>query len=328
MKVKAIGVSVFILFCTIRLYGQFDFYVENADNLKKEYCRFNPSKITEIRFQKDNFGEEYQAWKHETIFSNGRVSTYSQNSNNRNYFEIYNWEKYITGLKVIRYDSTFYKDTTNLHRFGSNLSNSINRQDTFILLFNENGKLIHRKGNNNFGGNSYKYDKHNNLIQFRAFDGRDSTMYTKTWKHLYGHEGRILGSKVYGQNILTSELKLFYDKDCERKYTISYMDGKPVQVRKVYSYYDKGKLIKRIEEIGKVGISEKAKKEFIFNEQEDIVSESGSTFIGDDLHFATFKYEYEYDRNNNWVKRTAYLKQNEEKEFKWFNRDEREIEYD
>ena len=329
MKIKAIKLSILLLICTFQLNGQFEFHIENANNLRKEYCKLNPSKITEIRIQKDSLGEEYEAWKHETDFLNGRVTKYSQNSDNRNYFEIYNWEQNNSGLKLIRYDSTFYKDTSNLHRFGSNISKSINHQDTSILTFNPQGNLVQRKGNHNFGGNSYKYDQHNNLIQFLAFDNKDSTIHSKTWNHLYDEVGKIQESRVYNQNKMTDEFKMFYEKQCERKYKISYINGKPVSVRKVYNYYDnQGKLVRRVEELSKVGISKKAKKEFFYNEHEDIVVESGSTFIMDELHFGTYKYEYEYDRNNNWVDKTVYLKQNDEEEYKWFYRDERIIEYE
>ncbi len=308
--------------------AQFEFPIENANNLRKEFCQSNPTKITEVRFKRDSLFNEYESWRCETVFEKNRVSSYSMISESRTYYENYDWEEYEDGLKLVRRDSTCYADTTKVHRYGTNLSKKINHQDTFVLLFNKQGNLVSRIGNGRFGRYIYKYDKHNNIVLFMAFDPENSIVRNKSWNHKYDDKDRIQESKIYSQDELAEYVRIFYEDRQVRNYKITYSKSKPVTLLKNYSYYNnEGQMIKRIEEFSKVGTDKKAKKEFRFNKQEDLIYESGTTLILDELHFAVFRYEYKYDANNNWIERTTYLKQNEEKEFKWFNRNERIIEY-
>ncbi len=321
-------IFLLIICCSTRLMGQFEFNIENSNNLRKENCKFNPTKIIEVRIQKDSLKNEYVAWTIETIFRNNRVSKYSMTSKNHKYIENYFWESDVNGNKLIRYDSTFYFDTTNLYRSGANLSNRINHQDTFVLIFSENGKLINKKGNSKIGGNSYQYDDSGNLILANSFNHKDSITYSKSWKHIYDDDGRIQESNLYSSIELTDYYRFFYDNQLEKKVRVSFSYGNLVALKIINDYYNhEHQLEKRIEEHSEAGFGKTSKREIFYNEQGDIVFETGSTLMLDELYLLNLRYEYKYDDKNNWIECIAYFEPKDDKGYNWSYKTIRTIEY-
>lgn len=327
MDIKNIIILFLLVTHTTFILGQYDFNVENSNTLRQEYCELNPKSIVEIRVQKDSTGQEYKPWKIEIQFRKNKVLQYSIYSDNYHYVEHYSWEETISEDKLIRYDSTFYIDTSNLHRYGGDLSKSINHKDTVEMTFNKNGNLVSKKINHGLGGNSYEYDNLNNLIQFNNFDIEGSVTYG-SWENKYNQEGKIIESRVLKQDELTDYYRMDYAPQQEKIYRITYVRGKPTSFKKTYKNYSSNNLlITKIEEESRVGLDKKSKMVYTFDDQGNVIHQIGSQFILDDLHFETWKYEYIYDDKNNWIERTTYLKQNDEKTFRWFNKDLRIIEY-
>ncbi|MEP7198155.1 MAG: hypothetical protein ABI851_16675, partial [Saprospiraceae bacterium] len=277
MKLNKLKIFILFICFSNQLIGQYDFNVENAKYLRKEYCLLNPIKIIEVRIQKDSLGNEYEAGTIETNFEIRRVSKYSMSSRNYEYIELYKWEANEQGCKLIRYDSTFYADTINVHCFGGNISNRINHQDTSVLIFDTSGNLLSKMGNINFGGNSYQYDKYNNLILFNAFDYENSIIQTMTWENLYNEKGKILESNVYTNGELSAYFRIFYDDQLEKKLRVSFSNNQLVSLKIIYDFYNSGQqLEKRLEEQSITGIDKTAKIEYVYDEHGNINYEYGS----------------------------------------------------
>ncbi|WP_299155920.1 hypothetical protein [uncultured Christiangramia sp.] len=198
------------------------------------------------------------------------------------------------------------------------------------ISFNENGNIIELKyfdseTNELIRKENYIYDKSGNLVE-RENDGKEDRFKYK-WVLKYNSEDQLVeelkllndGTKErktvykYDENGNIIEEKTFHTNLTKKGpyYTFKYNDDNQLIEKNSFSpdgtkdgrtthHYVKGKL-KEIKSYNEDGLWFK----YSLNENEDLIKEI--SYESDETISFENDYKYEYDQNDNWIKRTAYM---------------------
>lgn len=207
----------------------------------------------------------------------------------------------------------------------------------YYVSFDEYGNKVGETDYKDYGiingSHSYDYDSAGNLLEMNVFN-EDGTLYSN-FKYRYDSQGRLKEKRVnyassgypmrytyiYDRNGRLSQ-EIDYDMDGNRFKSFSYRYDTQGNLTEEKFYLPFGVLYNRttFEYDGKgnlICVRHYDQEDFMFrrilfkyDENGNPVEENKCQFRGRSLCEEVYRYEYEYDRQGNWVKKKVFGKDN------------------
>ena len=145
------------------------------------------------------------------------------------------------------------------------------------------------------------YDKNGNKIEYISYDsdGRLDSKYT----YKYDENGNMIEDNSYDSDGLYYKYTYKYDEKGNEIECISYDSDSRLNFKATYKYNEKGNIIEKnyYDSDGRLNFKATYKYDKKGNNIEyNICYSDGS------LDKTTYKYKYEYDKNNNWTQQVTY----------------------
>jgi len=251
----------------------YDVVKKNGEIHKGRISKNSSSHLYHV-FNKDGFNTEvyyYDTSNSESIFDT--KNTFKYDDENRLKKKSTSLDGSLSSEKIYRYDDRGnLTEMTENNSLGKIIRNNKHRYDE---KGNKIEKIEYKPDGSLFYKHIYKYDDKGNKIEWRYYNSNLKLIYK--WKYKYNDKGYFIhGKRIYSNG--KSDLKSTYKRNNEGVIIEwkQYENGILIN-NEEYKDDDRGNLIEQI-------ILEK------FNFVKKIIT-----------------YKYEYDKNNNWIKRIIFL---------------------